>query len=42
MKYFEVRFRGEGWNESMRDVLWGVRGEMGFESLVECEKGMKG
>ncbi len=41
MKYFEVTFTAQPCNETITDVLSGLTADIGFESFVECENGMK-
>ena len=41
MKYFEVTFDLQPCNETATDVLSALTAEIGFESFVECEGGMK-
>lgn len=41
MKYFEVTFTVQPCNETITDVLSGLTADIGFESFVECENGMK-
>lgn len=41
MKYFEVTFTALPCNEIVTDVLSAVIAEIGFESFVECEGGIK-
>ena len=41
MKYFEVTFNVQPYSETATDVLSALAADIGFESFVECEKGMK-
>ncbi|MGP1435035.1 MAG: 50S ribosomal protein L11 methyltransferase [Phocaeicola sp.] len=41
MKYFEVTFTIEPFNENYTDVLSAIAGEIGFESFLETESGIK-
>ena len=41
MKYFEVTFTAEPCNEIVTDVISAITAEIGFESFVECEGGVK-
>ena len=41
MKYFEFTFHTSPCTETVNDVLAAVLGEVGFESFVECEEGLK-
>lgn len=41
MKYFEVTFTAQPCNEIVTDVLSAITAEIGFESFVECECGIK-
>ena len=41
MKYFEVTFNVQPCSETATDVLSALTAEIGFESFVECEGGMK-
>lgn len=41
MKYFEVTFTAQPCNEIVTDILSAVTAEIGFESFVECDGGMK-
>lgn len=42
MKYLEVIFHTEPCNETVNDVLSALCGEIGFESFMEAEQGVKG
>ena len=42
MKYFEVTFTAQPCNETITDVLSGLTADIGIESFVECEEGMRG
>lgn len=41
MKYFEVTFTAQPCNEIVTDVISAITAEIGFESFVECEGGVK-
>ena len=41
MKYFEVTFTAQPCNEIVTDVISAITAEIGFESFVECEDGVK-
>lgn len=41
MKYFEVTFTAQPCNEIVTDVISAITAEIGFESFVECEGGIK-
>ena len=41
MKYFEVTFTTTPCNETVNDVVSALSGEIGFESFVEWENGVK-
>ena len=40
MKYYEFTFHTNPCIETVNDVLAAVRGEVGFESFVECASGL--
>lgn len=42
MKYFEITFETQPCTETVNDVLAAALGEVGFESFVDCENGIKG
>ena len=42
MKYLEVTFRTQPCNETVTDVLSALCGDIGFESFMEAENGIKG
>ena len=42
MRYFEITFITTPCTETVNDVLSAVLGEIGFESFVEHENGIKG
>ena len=41
MKYFEITFKTQPCTETVNDVLAATLGEIGFESFVDCENGIK-
>lgn len=41
MKYFEITFQTKPCSETVNDVLAATLGEIGFESFVDCENGIK-